>query len=103
MDADITALRQQIADLQAALHLPLPAVIADLTRTQLATLQEQLKIAEYAITGTNIAAQNIITRDLNKQHAQNAKKDGFSSKWESSSIGFRVVAASVQTEGEGEA
>ena len=36
-----------------------------------------------------------------KQHARSSKKDGFSSRWTSSTIGFRV-AASVQTEGEGE-
>ena len=72
MDADITALRQQIADLQAALQFPLPTVVADLTRTQLAALQQQLSSAEYAITGTNIAAQNLVARDLNQGAANSS-------------------------------
>jgi hypothetical protein len=67
MSEDIESLRRQIAELEAALQQPLPAIVADLTRQQLAALQSQLSINESNFTSANVAAQNIVGHDLNQQ------------------------------------
>jgi formylglycine-generating enzyme required for sulfatase activity len=67
MSEDIESLRRQIAELEAALQHPLPAIAADLIHQQLAALQSQLSINESNFTSANVAAQNIVGHDLNQQ------------------------------------